>query len=125
MKASINPAATRRLLADIADAIRPIEHARTAAAVDRVLATASRGLYDPMSGRVALWELYEEVDLATSSNDDGVCLVGECSWCDQPEPVDDLPGLTYYLDAQNIPCFDRERNTPWVVSPDLFTEVPS
>lgn len=37
MKANVDRAETRRVLADIADAVRPVERARTAAAVDRVL----------------------------------------------------------------------------------------
>lgn len=37
MKTNVDRAETRRVLADIADAVRPVERARTAAAVNRVL----------------------------------------------------------------------------------------
>jgi hypothetical protein len=91
VKATVDPTATRRVLADIDAAVRPVEHARTAAAVERVLRTASCSLYEPADARRALWELYEEFELTDVVDD--LCDFGECSWCDEAEPVDDLLGL--------------------------------
>jgi hypothetical protein len=125
MKASVARADTARVLADIDDAVRPVERARTAAAVDRVLATASVA-HGPFAG--AHIQSYEICAVAGREP-------GHHTYCDThcPDPAgcrsaaiereDGHPGLA---PARGAKCITRQRQTyaPWNVSPHLFPLDP-
>lgn len=107
MKAPVDKATTARVLADIADAVRPVDMARTAAAVERVLATMSSGeLCNGPFDDCECWNGETERDDATPG------LVRQCT-CDG----EDYCELSAAIDRQ------RERYAPWVVSPHLFEAV--
>lgn len=117
MKASVTPAATARVMRDIAEAVRPVEHARTAAAVERVLRTASRGCSESFNG----WLTVTQPLLEQSAFD---YLGDMCEWCVLfDEATDEVVGLhIYYLDAECVPDDERRRYAPWNVSPHLFED---
>lgn len=121
MKARVDRAATERVLADIADAVRPVDRARTAAAVERVLRTASPGVFENAWGYFNLTQPLS-VELGFTLADDRFGCQGPCDGCDTDTAVD-LPGLTYYIDSGLVPGRERRRYAPWVVSPHLFAEV--
>lgn len=114
MKASVAPAATRRVLAGIDAVLRE----RTAQAVERVLATVSPAPYENAWGHITVTEPLSRglgFELVRRFGCDG-----PCDACDSEGDVDNLPGLTYVLDASLVPDRDRRRYAPWVVSPHLF-----
>lgn len=107
MKPVPSRAATARVLADIDAAVRPVERARTAAAVDRVLATA-------MSGETCLGPA-EDCD----------CHVGRIERCNA------TPGLIRDCScggdcelADHV-SKQAQRYAPHNVSPHLFPTDPS
>lgn len=118
MKPSVTPDATRAVLADIADAVRPVERARTAAAVDRVLRTASRGCSETLyAWDVLTRPLLDELGLTAEPLGD---LCPFCMLLDR-ETDNGLDGwFLYYLNPSNVPEDERQRYAPWVVSPHLF-----
>ena len=118
MKAPVDKATTARVLAGIADAVRPVERARTAAAVDRVLASASRGCSESFyAWDLVTRHLLRELGLTVEDLGD---LCPFCMMADR-ETDNTLDGwFHYYLNQSNVPEDERERYAPWVVSPHLF-----
>lgn len=129
MKGSASPITTRQVLAGIADAIRPVECARTAAAVDRVLETATPGLNgetwegNNVAYRVAVGDL--DIDLSPLRFHD----LADTDM----EVVDATPGMAlaglaeYVLDGpystaspSTALVWQQHRYAPWRVSPHLF-----
>lgn len=125
MKSAPTRAATARVLADIDAAVRPVERARTAAAVDRVLATASPGHgVATLASRGYTFRIAEEVGVAPVRTYCEVhCLGGE----ECPGNLDDREDSTGgVLSALATPTpWQRERYAPHNVSPHLFPTDPS
>jgi hypothetical protein len=120
VKPSVDPEATRQLLADIADAVRPVELARTAAAVERVLRTMAPGLYQPAVGGLVVAGVARELGVEMAG--DSRCRFG-CEACAGHRGVD-LPGLVAEWALTNNELVEqRERYAPWNVSPHLFPEA--
>lgn len=130
MKPSVTPDATRAVLADIADAVRPVERARTAAAVERVLRTATADLWgEPAEAALHLADLYEDLGVTRLTLGELGCdCNGECRDDDVFAIRDDAtPGM---VTAHPLPDeaqvaaaeFQRRRYAPWVVSPHLFDQ---
>jgi hypothetical protein len=120
VKPSVDREATRQLLADIADAVRPVELARTAAAVERALRTASPSVFQLATGAFLAQPILDELGLQRPRHG-----CGEGCGCedDTIEP-DDLPGLSmqFLVVGSNL-TEQQSRYAPWVVSPHLFPEV--
>lgn len=103
MKPDSTRAATARVLADIEAAVRPVERARTAAAVDRVLTSAAPG---------------PDGSLAPKT-----CLGGRGCPCSRwnKVPLSDRPRASISDSAFRA----RELYAPHNVSPHLFPTDPS
>lgn len=100
MKAPVDKASTARVLADIADAVRPVERARTAAAVERVIHVTAPSVTTCVSS-CPCW--VEETRADWIHRDDAT------------------PGMDTGCDPE-CPCMadERRRYAPEVVSPHLF-----
>jgi hypothetical protein len=121
VKARVDRATTSRILDDIADAVRPVERARTTAAVDRVLATASAGCSEMASAFVEVTK-----PVAGSLGVEVTWLGDNCPYCScyWDREYDELPGLHAEFDAYQADD-QRERYAPWNVSPHLFDQDAS
>ena len=120
MKPSVDRSATSRVLADIDEAVRPVERARTAAAVERVLQTVAPGMSGPLGGLDVTFAVCDELDIDWFP---GTWCDDACPWCDDADyGVDDLPGFRH--EWKNPPtAAERRRYAPWNVSPHLFPAV--
>lgn len=118
MKPSATRVATARVLAEIDDAVRPVERARTAAAVDRVLASAAPCIWGAGCGEDVTDYLCDQLglgfDAAVEQHDDKTC---PCTRDDYPERAS-LPGLV----AADSGWFTEYQ--PRNVSPHLFPTDP-
>lgn len=134
MKPAVDRATTAKVLADIDSVLRE----RTAAAVERVLRTASPG-HGPFPNREAhrlAYDLCGEVGtfpVSTNCLDHcgvpGVADFGGCA-TDGDYGVHATPGMTiaynHRPEAMERRLSAQARDyAPWVVSPHLFTEVAS
>lgn len=122
-KSAVDRATTRRVLDDIDATLRPIDRARTAAAVDRVLATSCPDFWsETAAGALATAGLYEELNITRRDRvTEGCDLDCECSDADIDDLVDDAtPGMV----PGNSLAFDltiqRKRYAPEVISPHQF-----
>lgn len=116
MKPDSTRAATARVLADIDAAVRPVERARTAAAVDRVLTSASPGCSE-------LWAAWCEVTSVLLGADiwswpDDQC--PHCTWMDNV--TDEIPQFSSLRESRATVVTEY---APWNVSPHLFPTDPS
>lgn len=114
MKAPVDKAATRRVLAGIDAVLRE----RTAEAVERVLTTATPAPYEYAWGLFNVTEpLHRELGFELVQR---FGCERTCDACDAEDDRYNLPGLTFVLDASLVPARQRDRYAPWVVSPHLF-----
>jgi hypothetical protein len=118
VKPSVTPDATRAVLADIADAVRPVERARTAAAVDRVLETAAPSILGCGAG----WSIAKGLSVELGIQLADVGHTGSCGCFEAYIDRDSLGDLLAAADDCSCEeCADtHERYAPWVVSPHLF-----
>jgi hypothetical protein len=129
VKPSVDREATRQMLADIADAVRPVELARTAAAVDRVLATATPSMASQCDEGV---ELADDlcVELGLELEYPGLCLDDDCPCLfgaanvDRDEATPGMVAIRSVGDPADR-LIQEARYHPWNVSPHLFPEVRS
>jgi len=116
VKASVDRAETRRVLAGIDQVLR----GRTADAVDRVLATAAPGMRQSMYCYAEVTRpLCLELGIKPVPIRSTDCNVPFCEWCDD-EGKGYLDILPLY-----VGCRDHVHGyAPWIVSPHLFPLDP-
>lgn len=121
MKPSVAIEDTRRVLADIEAVVLQVEMARTAAAVERVLATASPGVFESPTAAQVVRPLFAELGVFRPQL--GCAGGAGCGCVEDVIPVDGLPGLWHaaFVYSRDL-VTQRALYAPWVVSPHLFEE---
>lgn len=115
MKASVDRQATREVLAAIEDAVRPVELARTSAAAERVLRTATPSTEGPASGSAMFtFDLAHELGVTPVMFDHLGC---DCLF----ESGIEFDNLGDWFEVSYAATSGRY--APWVVSPHLFEGV--
>jgi hypothetical protein len=123
VKPSVSPTTTSRVLLDIERAVAPVERARTAAAVERVLRTASPGISPDAIDVVPITKQICR-DVGVKPVQRTLCQqVGcECLWEPSMERVHATPGMV--VDLGFFDLSDQVQTyAPWRVSPHLIEGV--